>query len=135
MEASTSFKAAITLPSLDNKKIDINVQKGQNVKDLVYHLTQHHAIPPYLTNSLYSSIVSIMSETCEKDTLYNQKKHTSNKQELRQRFMDAYQSNTLQYNNKPEEVKKKRILFISYFLLIVIRISSQELTTHWCIAL
>lgn len=106
MQASTSFKASITLPSLDNKKIDIDVQKGQNVKDLVYHLTQHYAIPPYLTNSLYSSILAVMSDTCEKDVLYHQKTQTLDKKELRQQFMDAYQSNTLQYNNKPEEVKK-----------------------------
>lgn len=104
MEAKTSFQASVTLACLDNKKINIDVAKGTNLKDLVYHLVQLHALPPYTTVSLYSILLSAMQETCEKELIETQVNNTSKKQELRYLFMDSYQSNTLQYNNKPEEV-------------------------------
>jgi hypothetical protein len=105
MEATTSFQASVTLACLDNKKINVDVTKGINLKDVVFHLIQLHALPPYITTSLYSILLSAMQETCQKELLTT---HTNtSKQELRHLFMDAYQSNTLQYNNKPEEVSLK----------------------------
>ncbi|KAI8640997.1 hypothetical protein BD408DRAFT_403732 [Parasitella parasitica] len=44
-----------------------------------------------------------MDETCKHNVLFEHEHNTVQKQELRRIFMDLYQSNTLQYNNKPEE--------------------------------
>lgn len=104
MQAITSFHASVTLPCLNDKSIDVDITQGQNIKDLVYHLVQIHALPPYLTISLYSSIMSAMSETCKNKVLFEREHKVVQKKELRHLFMDSYQSNTLQYNNKPEEV-------------------------------
>lgn len=104
MQAITSFHALVTLPCLNDKSIDVDIVQGQNIKDLVYHLVQIHALPPYLTISLYSSIMSAMDETCKSKVMFEREHKVVQKKELRHLFMDLYQANTLQYNNKPEEV-------------------------------
>ncbi|KAL9553347.1 hypothetical protein MBANPS3_003321 [Mucor bainieri] len=103
MQAITSFHASVTLPCLNGKSIDVDIAQGQNIKDLVYHLVQIHALPPYLTISLYSSILSAMDETCKSKVLFEHEHKVVQKKELRHLFMESYQANTLQYNNKPEE--------------------------------
>ncbi|CAO3623442.1 unnamed protein product [Mucor fragilis] len=103
MQAITSFHALVTLPCLNDKSIDVDIVQGQNIKDLVYHLVQIHALPPYLTISLYSSIMSAMDETCKSKVMFEREHKVVQKKELRHLFMDLYQANTLQYNNKPEE--------------------------------
>ncbi|CEP15593.1 hypothetical protein [Parasitella parasitica] len=103
MQAATSFRASVALPCLNDKSIDVDIKQGQNIKDLVYHLVRVYALPPYLATSLYSSILSAMDETCKNQVLYEHEHSTAQKQELRRLFVDLYQSNTLQYNNKPEE--------------------------------
>ncbi|KAK4519967.1 uncharacterized protein ATC70_010211 [Mucor velutinosus] len=103
MQATTSFHASVTLPCLNHKSIEVDIAQGQNIKDLVYHLVQIHALPPYLTISLYSSILSAMNETCKSKVLFEREHKVVQKKELRHLFMDSYQANTLQYNNKPEE--------------------------------
>lgn len=106
MLATNSFEAEIELPCLDNKNLTVNVNKGQNVKDFVHHLVQTHALPPHVFASIYSTLTCAM-------TLQNTDSipQPTDKKELRHLFLDAYQSNTLQYNNKPEEVKKKKRSF------------------------
>ncbi|EPB91034.1 hypothetical protein HMPREF1544_02103 [Mucor circinelloides 1006PhL] len=47
--------------------------------------------------------MSAMSETCKNRVLFEREHKVVQKKELRHLFMDSYQSNTLQYNNKPEE--------------------------------
>jgi hypothetical protein len=111
MLATTTLDASVTLPSLNNKQIGIHVIKGQNIKDLVHHLLQSHALPPYYSNSLYSTIISAMTETCQKELLYQHKHRQPDKKALRHLFLDAYQWNTLQYNNKPEEVSAGSAIF------------------------
>lgn len=107
MQATRSFDTILTVACLDNLKINVNITKGQNIKDLVFHLVQLHAIPPYITTSLISSISNTMTELNKLDTTTVKK----DKGEQRHLFMDAYQSNTLQYNNKPEEVSFKNYYF------------------------
>lgn len=107
MQATRSFQASLFL---DNKNITIDVTKGQNIKDFVHHLVQLHNLQTHVTVSIYSTIMSAM--TCP----LNQEQVISCKKELRHLFMDAYQSNTLQYNNKPEEV---RSFFFFFFLEIL----------------
>ncbi|KAI7907621.1 uncharacterized protein BX663DRAFT_547320 [Cokeromyces recurvatus] len=101
MQARTSLSVCIKLPCLNNKNLNVQIKKGQDIKELVQHLIQTHAIPPYLTISIYSTILSAMNESCQKDQLNIHS--TLSKHELRHLFVDAYQSNTLQYNNKPED--------------------------------
>jgi hypothetical protein len=113
MLATTTLDASVTLPSLNNKQVDIHIVKGQNIKDLVHHLLESHALPPYYSNSLYSAINSAMTETCQKELLHQHKNHQPDKKALRHLFLEAYQLNTLQYNNKPEEVS----ILVLYFYL------------------
>lgn len=98
MLATTSFETVITIPK--EKEIKVNITQGQNINDLCHHLVHLHAIPPYVTTSLYSAIVSTMTEINKKEQL---SKRNVNKQDARQSFVQAYQSNTLQYNTKQEE--------------------------------
>lgn len=104
MLTTTTLDVSITLPSLKKKRVDIHIVKGQNIKDLVYHLLESHALPPYYANSLTSVITSAMTETCQRELLYQHTHRHPDKKTLRHLFLEAYQSNTLQYNNKPEEV-------------------------------
>jgi hypothetical protein len=108
MQATSSFETVLTIPCLNNLKLNVNIIKGQNIKDVVFHLVQLHAIPPYITTCLVSSILSTMTEINKKQPPTTK---TVSKQDLRHQFMDAYQSNTLYYNNKPEEVKYKILFF------------------------
>ncbi|KAI8077916.1 uncharacterized protein B0P05DRAFT_117366 [Gilbertella persicaria] len=102
MLATTTLEASVTIPCL-KKQLKVHITQGQNIKDIVYHLVQTHAIPPYLTNSIYSNLLVLMKQACEQTLAYQHIHQKQDKQTLRQLFLDAYQSNTLQYNNKPEE--------------------------------
>lgn len=104
MLATTSFETVITIPK--EKEIIVNITQGQNINDLCHHLVHLHAIPPYVTTSLYSAIVSTMTEINKKEEEEEQlsKRNKINKQDARQSFVQSYQSNTLQYNTKQEEV-------------------------------
>jgi hypothetical protein len=103
--ATTTFEATLQLPCLDNKNIPVKVNKGQNLKDLVYHLVQTHAMPPYLIVSIYSILIGAMQKTCQQNVLSGETQQQKvDVKELRHLFIDNYQANTLQYHNKPEEV-------------------------------
>ncbi|KAI8988888.1 hypothetical protein BDB01DRAFT_848996 [Pilobolus umbonatus] len=99
MHSVVSFLASIHLPSLE-QEINVTVNKGQNIKDLVNDLIHTHRIPPYITLSLYTAIISAMLETCQRNTM---SMDTRDVQSTRQFFLQSFQENTLQYNNKPEE--------------------------------
>ncbi|KAI9474059.1 MAG: hypothetical protein EXX96DRAFT_541704 [Benjaminiella poitrasii] len=105
MQARTSLDACIKLPSINhNKPIHIQITTGQNLKDLTQHLVQTNAIPPYLSPSIYAIIIKAINESCQRDQSSSlPPSSTLSKQELRHLFVDAYQSNTLQYNNRPED--------------------------------
>lgn len=105
MQSITSFQASILI---GNKKIELDVKKGQNIKDYAHHLTEQYTLPPYLTISLYSVLLSAMAKTSQKEVLHQLKTCTLNRTEKKKLFLEAYQTNTLEYYNKPEEVKKKR---------------------------
>ncbi|KAF1804441.1 hypothetical protein FB192DRAFT_1339166 [Mucor lusitanicus] len=47
--------------------------------------------------------MSAMNETCKSKVLFEREHKVVQKTELRHLFMESYQANTLQYNNKPEE--------------------------------
>lgn len=102
MQATRSFQASLLLDKQQN--IDISVNKGQNIKDFANHIVQHYNLPPHVSVSIYSTIMSAM--TCP----LQEEGAVSCKKELRHLFMDAYQSNTLQYNNKPEEVRSSLLM-------------------------
>ncbi|KAG2212410.1 hypothetical protein INT47_001771 [Mucor saturninus] len=96
MQATRSFQASLCL---DNQNITLDIQKGQNLKDFTQHIVQSYHLPTHVSVSIYSSIQRAM--TCSTTRKEGGLSHS--KKELRHLFMDAYQSNTLQYNNKPEE--------------------------------
>ncbi|KAI8351802.1 hypothetical protein EDC96DRAFT_288966 [Choanephora cucurbitarum] len=98
MLSTVTFDADISIPSLNHKKLSVHIDKGQNIKDIVQHLVQTHGIPPYLTPSIHANLMALI-----KHTPSSHSKHAKEKQAWRQSFLNAYQSNTLQYNTKPEE--------------------------------
>ncbi|KAI8365259.1 uncharacterized protein BYT42DRAFT_550150 [Radiomyces spectabilis] len=100
MSASTeSFKATVYLPALE-QLLEIQVDKGHNVKDIVHDLVLHHDIPAYLTIPVLSAL---------KTTIDNRNPPSSHviiqqdKSSLRNHFVNHYQAHTLHYHNKPEE--------------------------------
>jgi hypothetical protein len=112
MQATSTFNTCIHLP-YNKEQIDIHVNEGQNLKDLVCHLVQTYAIPPYLTLAVYSTILSAMTNN-------NNGISDVSKAEMRHLFVESYQ-HTLQYNNKPVEVRKRGGSFICLSILILLK--------------
>lgn len=115
MQSITSFQASILI---GNKKIELDVKKGQNIKDYAHHLTEQYTLPPYLTISLYSVLLSAMAKTSQKEVLHQLKTCTLNRTEKKKLFLEAYQTNTLEYYNKPEEVKKKTVVVYELYSFV-----------------
>ncbi|KAI9323160.1 hypothetical protein BX666DRAFT_1883930 [Dichotomocladium elegans] len=92
--------------------LQIEIAEGQSLRDLVAHLAHVHSIPEYQVPSIISVLMTAMSEA-------GRCKRTNHRQGLsqtgvvqhdeavyespRSRFVNLYQTNVLQYHNKPEE--------------------------------
>ncbi|KAI9361978.1 hypothetical protein BD770DRAFT_360710 [Pilaira anomala] len=96
MLATRSFEAKVNLPSVD-KEFKVKVNKGQNIKDFCHHLLETHALPAHVFSSIYSTMT--LASSCQTTPEPSKR----DRKESRHLFLDAYQSNTLFYNNKPEE--------------------------------
>ncbi|CAO3698796.1 unnamed protein product [Rhizopus microsporus] len=77
------------------KRFEINLKKEQHIRDYVHHITQTQSLPPYYSISLLSLISSALLEINQIEYPVDKNKKKS--------FLNAYQSTTLAYNNKPEE--------------------------------
>ncbi|KAI8143621.1 hypothetical protein BJV82DRAFT_611127 [Fennellomyces sp. T-0311] len=98
LQATKPFTASIQLLNYSPLRVDIN--KGQNLKDLVAHLVRQHNIPPYLTPCLHSTLATAIANAT---AIPAQEPAGSDKDAARDRFVRQYQTHTLQYHNKPEE--------------------------------
>lgn len=78
------------------KRFEINLKREQHIRDYVHHITQTQSLPPYYSISLLSLISSALLEINQIEYPVDKNKKKS--------FLNAYQSTTLAYNNKPEEV-------------------------------
>ena len=123
LQSTKPFTATIHL--LNYSPLHVDITEGQNLKDLVSHLIRQHNIPSYLTSCIYSTlssaIAAIPQSTChniDSDTIIQREKNNSEEKHKEQaetnivtskrdRFIIKYQSHTLQYHNKPEEVNIK----------------------------
>ncbi|KAI7860229.1 hypothetical protein BDC45DRAFT_493942, partial [Circinella umbellata] len=123
LQSMKPFTATINL--LNYSPIHIDITEGQNLKDLVSHLICQHNIPSYLTSSIYSTLTSAIAaipqsthHNIDNDIIIQREKnHPEEKHKeqdepnimtsTRDRFITKYQSHTLQYHNKPEEVNIK----------------------------
>ncbi|KAI7866040.1 hypothetical protein BDF14DRAFT_1882937 [Spinellus fusiger] len=98
--ALTPLKAILSLHS--HKPIDIEINKGDNIKDAVANIIQTHAVAPYLSVSVLSLVMASMRNTLQLNALDTL--HTPYPiKDLRDQFITHYRANTLQYNTDIEQ--------------------------------
>jgi hypothetical protein len=109
----TLIELTVHLPILKHPLV-VSISPSSSFKTIVDGLCQQQKLPPYYTIPLLSALTSAFNQTYLTTPNNN---HTSTKDvaaetQARQRFINAYQENTLLYYNKHEEVRKECTVWI-----------------------